>query len=94
MALTAIAAYDIAHDSRRARVAAVLQAWGDRIQRSVYILTLPPDEVEGVLDSVREILEPTVDSFVLVRQCGPCRDQTVTMGQMRVPEPSLFWAAF
>ena len=45
MALTVVIAYDISEDRRRARVAAVLQAYGDRVQRSVFIATLEPDRL-------------------------------------------------
>ena len=34
MALTYVVAHDISDDHRRSRVAAMLQAYGDRIQRS------------------------------------------------------------
>ena len=37
MALTYVIAYDISDDRRRSQVAAVLQAYGDRIQRSVFV---------------------------------------------------------
>src|SRR5581483_10587436 len=40
VALTYMIAYDISEDNRRARVAATLQAYGDRIQRSVFVCTL------------------------------------------------------
>lgn len=43
MALTHVIAYDISDDHRRARIAAVLQAYGDRIQRSVFICALEAD---------------------------------------------------
>ncbi|MFI8774620.1 CRISPR-associated endonuclease Cas2 [Gordonia sp. NPDC062954] len=42
MAVTILVAYDITEDRRRARLAALLQAWGDRIQYSVFICHLPP----------------------------------------------------
>ena len=49
VALTVIAAYDISDDGRRSRVAALLQAHGDRIQKSVFLLDVTAD----ILDDVR-----------------------------------------
>lgn len=40
--LTRVVAYDVADNNRRARVAALLQTHGDRIQQSVYLLTIEP----------------------------------------------------
>jgi hypothetical protein len=42
VALTVIIAYDISDDRRRSRVAANIQVWGDRVQRSVFLSTLEP----------------------------------------------------
>jgi CRISPR-associated endonuclease Cas2 len=49
MALTHVIAYDISDDGRRARVAAVLQAHGDRVQRSVFVCTLEADILQVIL---------------------------------------------
>lgn len=37
----------VAYDNRRARVAALLQTHGDRIQQSVYLLTISPPRMEN-----------------------------------------------
>ncbi|NLI18441.1 MAG: CRISPR-associated endonuclease Cas2, partial [Actinomycetales bacterium] len=42
MALTMVVSYDVTRDDRRAKLAALLQTWGDRIQYSVFLLTLAP----------------------------------------------------
>lgn len=48
MALTVVAAYDVSEDRRRARVAAMLQMYGDRVQRSVFLLSLRAEQACGV----------------------------------------------
>ena len=58
MALTHVIAYDISDDRRRARVSAVLQAYGDRVQRSVFICTLEAGLLSEVRSRVSEIITP------------------------------------
>lgn len=93
MALTALVAYDIADDGRRARLAAYLQSWGDRVQRSVFLCTLPDDDAPQVLDAVREIVNPEVDGVLVLRQCGSCRERMVSIGQTTPPDAPLWWSA-
>lgn len=40
-----LAAYDVTNDRQRERVARVLNRYGERIQRSVFVLWLQPDDV-------------------------------------------------
>jgi hypothetical protein len=58
MALTHVIAYDISEDARRARVAAVLQAHGDRVQRSVFVCTLESDDLRELCDRLSQIINP------------------------------------
>ena len=48
MAVTLLVAYDITVDNRRARLAALLQSWGDRIQYSVFVVRQCKDCWEGL----------------------------------------------
>ena len=58
MALTHVIAYDISDDKRRAHVAAVLQAYGDRIQRSVFVATVDDDILREVRERITQIINP------------------------------------
>lgn len=49
MALTVLVCYDISRDAARARVAAYLQQWGDRIQRSVFVCVVAPDDLSEMI---------------------------------------------
>ena len=62
MALTVIAAYDIRVDDRRARLAALLQAYGDRIQKSVFVLEVDEDELRTITTRSLAIIDPATDS--------------------------------
>jgi len=92
MALTHVIAYDISDDHRRARTAAVLQAYGDRIQRSVFICTLEPDLLAEVRDRIAAIIDPDTDSVYLFRQCAACWDAVGILGQASADPEPLYWA--
>lgn len=94
MALTIVAAYDVTDDGRRSRLAALLQAYGDRIQKSVFILELAPDMLAEVRERSRGILDLEDDSFYLFTQCGQCWDRVECHGQADKPERVLFWAVW
>ena len=86
-----VVAYDIGDDSRRARVAAALSMWGDRIQQSVFECQLDPKELEEVLDRARRLIDPTRDVFQVFRQCASCRAERVDLGQAGGFEPDPYW---
>lgn len=92
MALTVIAAYDVSNDDRRARVAALLQVWGDRIQYSVFLLTLTEEDLTELLARVRATINPNQDSFYVFRQCLNCWESHHAVGQADVRRDALYWA--
>lgn len=94
MALTVLACYDVADDGRRARVSARLQRYGDRIQRSVFVCTVGPEELEQLVAEVSGMIDLEADAFFVARQCAGCWASHTAIGQMRPPEPVLHWAVF
>lgn len=92
MALTILAAYDVREDARRARLAGLLQAWGDRIQYSVFLLTIPDDDLADLLEKARSILRTNEDSLYFFRQCTACWDGHHTIGQAYEPSREVMWA--
>lgn len=91
--MTVVATYDVANDSRRSRLAATLQACGDRIQLSVFVLTIDEVDLADLLARVRTLLDPTDDSFYVFRQCSACWEQLVCVGQAHPPSKQLCWTA-
>lgn len=59
MALTVLITYDISADHTRAQVAAYLQQWGDRIQRSVFVCAIAPDDLDQVNTALATMITPT-----------------------------------
>jgi CRISPR-associated protein Cas2 len=92
MALTHVIAYDISEDSRRARAAAILQAYGDRIQRSVFICTLEEDALHEVCDRLSQTINPHTDSVHVFRQCSTCWNAATIYGQATMTDEPLYWA--
>lgn len=91
MALTHVIAYDISDDTRRAHVAAILQAHGDRVQRSVFVCSLEPDVLRELCDRIKSIISPRTDSVYVFRQCAPCWDAVGVYGQATVADEPIYW---
>lgn len=94
MAVTVVAAYDVSEDSRRARLAALLQTVGDRVQKSVFVLLVADDDLAELRRRAMEIIDLDHDSLYLFRQCAPCWDVVACVGQAHARDRVLYWAAF
>jgi CRISPR-associated protein Cas2 len=92
--LTLIAAYDIREDDRRAKLAAVLQSIGDRVQKSVFVIMIDDAELDELRHRSLQIIDPRVDSFLIFRQCSPCWTKQLAIGQAKIPSPVTHWAVF
>jgi CRISPR-associated endonuclease Cas2 len=73
--------YDVGSGRRRRRLAARLEARGQRHQRSVFIVEATPDEMPALLRRCRALLAPTdklhawrllADGRLLAGSAGPC----------------------
>lgn len=94
MALTTVVAYDVSEDRRRARLAALLQKHGDRVQFSVFVCRLDDAELTGLLDAGRTIIDVRTDLIYVFRQCADCWAAIGSVGQAHPPQPTLYWAVF
>lgn len=92
MALTVVIAYDISDDNRRARAAATIQVWGNRIQRSVYLATLDHAQLADLTARLAAIVDPDTDSVYAFRQCATCWDAVTVLGQATVDDEPRYWA--
>lgn len=93
MALTIVAAYDVREDDRRSRLAALLQIHGDRIQKSVFLLTLDDKELAELKQRCLSVIDPDTDSLWFIRQCVDCWNDAVRLGQSDLRPAALYWAA-
>lgn len=92
--LTIIAAYDVSEDDRRSRLAAMLQMHGDRIQKSVFILTVDEPGLTELAQRATALIDTKTDSLWFARQCANCWDSVQTIGQAHSPTKVTHWAVF
>lgn len=91
LAMMLVAAYDIAEDARRAKVAAMLQMHGDRVQKSVFVLSIAADDLAELRTRVAAVVDLDQDSFYVFHQCATCWEMMGCDGQASRPEESYFW---
>lgn len=89
--MTLVAAYDVREDDRRARLAATLQTFGDRVQKSVFVIVIDPEELDALRKRALTIIDPDVDSLLMFRQCATCWEAHLPIGQARVPIAVTHW---
>lgn len=89
--LTRVVAYDVADNNRRARVAALLQTHGDRIQQSVYLLTIEPTRMENILDTLRKLIDTSRDNIYVFSQCADCWTSHIELGLAHPPRELRYW---
>lgn len=86
-----LVAYDISHDGARARAAAILQQWGDRVQKSVFLCQLGPDELAAVIAEIEAGIDPQTDALMAVPLCASCHGAVSFLGQYHEPPTSACW---
>ena len=89
-----VVAYDITADARRARVAAILQSIGDRIQYSLFLCDVEGDLLAEAVERCRQSMDPATDSLYVFQQCQSCWDVVGTHGQAHPHEPVYYWAVW
>ena len=60
-----LATYDVSHDRQRERVARVLERYGERIQKSVFLVWLRPDDMPDLRREIGSLLHRD-DAFDLL----------------------------
>ncbi len=60
-----LVAYDIADDARRDRVAVALQAYGERVQFSIFLVDGKPADFVRLRATLRRLIDPDADRVLL-----------------------------
>jgi CRISPR-associated protein Cas2 len=89
---TVLICYDISRDDTRARIAANLQACGDRIQRRVFVCLLEADELTALTARLAAIIDPGTDAIHVVPLCGTCWNGITVLGPATIQPDQLYWA--
>ncbi len=91
MALKIVLAYDISSDNTRARVAALVSSWGDRIQRSVYECLISKTELDDLLVRIDDLIDHRRDAVHVFPLCAGCTDGVRYVGQAVSPSDEPYW---
>lgn len=86
-----LVAYDISRDSARAQVSARLQAWGDRLQESVFLCRADDAARQVLVDALTSIIEPNTDALLVMPLCEGCLSGMDAHGQYAPPEHVTCW---
>ena len=75
-----VVCYDVANNTRRYKVAACLEGYGDRVQGSVFELPVNRSLLDKCLAEVSGLIKETEDSVVVYRLCAACEKERVYFG--------------
>lgn len=86
-----VVAYDVSDDGKRARCSALLQAFGNRVQRSVFICWLEDEQLTDLRAHLEAIVDVRHDMVSFFRQCQGCAGEVITIGQVDLRPPEVCW---
>ncbi|MEC4893458.1 MAG: CRISPR-associated endonuclease Cas2 [Oscillatoria sp. PMC 1051.18] len=72
--------YDIVEDSRRQRVAKLLQAYGLRVQKSVFEAVLNDNQYEKLQQKLDKLLDSETDQLRFYPLSAHCRNKVAILG--------------
>lgn len=84
-------AYDISRDGARAHASAILQQWGDRIQKSVFLCHINPVDLRDVMTRIERIIDFQTDALMALPVCATCHDKVTFLGQYHETPASPCW---
>jgi len=77
--------YDIPDDKRRGKIAKILEAYGERVQYSVFECDLAERQETKLLKELQQVVTEAEDSIRVYRLCAGCLKQIKTLGQAKPP---------
>jgi CRISPR-associated protein Cas2 len=78
-----VIAYDLESDAVRGRVAEVLLALGERVQKSVFECVLAPEELEGLVARLQREIGQTEGNVRIYRLCANCLGESFGIGAVK-----------
>lgn len=94
MALTVVITYDISDNGARAKCAAMLQAVGDRVQRSVYACVMEEEKLAELMQRISALIDLEEDRVDVYRQCRTCWEDGMAIGLVAPRTITPYWAVF
>lgn len=88
-----IIAYDTPSDRRRRHMARLLDAHGERVQKSVFEAHLTATQMAWMTRRLEALIDPAEDKVHVVSACARCQAEIVLLGQQAPADvPSYFIA--
>ena len=91
-----VVCYDVTSDRRRRQVAACLDAYGDRVQASVFEMLADRTLFDKCLSELSGLIDPAEDTIAVYRLCAACEKDRFYLGTgekaERVGEEDVFIA--
>ena len=82
-------AYDISDTDARTQTAKKLESLGTRIQHSLFMCELAPDQMETVFNQLSALIDPECDSLHIYPVCKECLQGQKILGKpVASPVPS------
>ena len=78
--------YDVASDKRRTRVARCMEAYGERVQYSVFECELSTTQLERLRARLLRLVDHETDSVRIYGLCGGCRLRVDVIGNGTRPD--------
>jgi CRISPR-associated protein Cas2 len=82
-----VLAYDMTDDKRRAKIAKLMEAVGERVQGSVFEAYLNRTELEKLLKRVKKVLSEKEDSLRIYYLCEACHQKPLMIGHSQLTPP-------
>lgn len=83
--------YDLADDRRRDRLATHLLNYGPRLQESLFLADVTEVRFADLRKGMEEIVDPLMDSVLLVPVCDGCWKKVEVKGLAVLPGPQSFY---
>jgi len=86
-----IISYDIPNDKRRTKLARLLKDYSQRMQFSVFEGELTPTQLDQLLTSIQELINPDKDKVRIYELCSTCKRKSTIFGKGKIYEdPEVF----
>ncbi|MFC1238187.1 CRISPR-associated endonuclease Cas2 [Treponema vincentii] len=81
-------AYDISDTDARTQTAKQLESLGTRIQHSLFMCEMNPDQMEAVFKQLSALIDPECDSLHIYPVCKECLLRQKMLGKYSAPPVS------
>jgi CRISPR-associated protein Cas2 len=94
MAIKYIVAYDVGDNKRRRRLSNYLGGWGNRLQESVFVCRIAPNDLLEFVNGVNQQINEEVDHVAIIKQCAACEKELRILGDSFYAMDELCFVAF